>query len=177
MIGNGARRRGDRIKGCFAALHIAGYGPCATLANNRFMSAYEAKADPAQQQPLRSSVTQKDPKRGGTNRARGEWASAAALRLGYLPAVPTIYLGSGARRPLPGGPCSGPLAISAGSGTLQHLVFAWPRRPPGASSGSNGCAQHGAKLSVTLYVPFATHGFTAGFAAFGIEQNPFPPSR
>jgi hypothetical protein len=49
--------------------------------------------------------------------------------------------------------------------------------PPLASSGSNGCAQHGAKLSVTLYVPLATHGFTAGFAAFGIEQNPFPPSR
>jgi hypothetical protein len=29
------------------------------LANNRFMSAYEAKADPAQQQALRSSVTQR----------------------------------------------------------------------------------------------------------------------
>src|ERR1700730_10016462 len=142
------------------------------------MSAYEAKAAPAQQQALRSSVTQKDPKRGGTNRARGEWASAAALRLGcYLPAVPTIYLGPGARRPLPGGPCSGPLAISAGSGTPQHLVFAWPRRPPLASSGSNGCAQHGPKLSVTLNIPLATHGFTAGFAAFGIEQNPFASSR
>ena len=48
--------------------------------------------------------------------------------------------------------------------------------PPLASAGSNGCAQHGAKLSVMLYVPLATHGFTAGFAAFGIEQNPFPPS-
>jgi hypothetical protein len=46
-----------------------------------------------------------------------------------------------------------------------------------ASSGSNGCAQHGAKFSVMLYVPLATHGFTAGFAAFGIEQNPFPSSR
>jgi hypothetical protein len=27
-----------------------------------------------------------------------------------------------------------------------------------------------------LDVPLATHGFAAGFATFGIEQNPFPPS-
>ena len=45
-----------------------------------------------------------------------------------------------------------------------------------SSSGSNGCAQRGAKLSVMLDVPLATHGFTAGFAAFGIKQYPFPPS-
>ena len=41
--------------------------------------------------------------------------------------------------------------------------------PPLASSGSNCCAQHAAKLSVTLYVPFPTHGFAASLAAFGIE--------
>ena len=45
-----------------------------------------------------------------------------------------------------------------------------------SSSGSNGCAQRGAKLSVMLDVPLATHGFTAGFGAFGIKQYPFPPS-
>jgi hypothetical protein len=47
----------------------------------------------------------------------------------------------------------------------------------GGVPSSNGIAQHGAKLSVTLYVPLPTHGFTAGFATFVIEQNPFPPSR
>ena len=45
-----------------------------------------------------------------------------------------------------------------------------------ASSGSNGCAQRGAELSVMLDVPLATYGSAAGFATFGIEQNPFPPS-
>ena len=28
-----------------------------------------------------------------------------------------------------------------------------------------------------LDVPLATHGFAAGFAAFEMEQNPFPPAR
>jgi hypothetical protein len=46
-----------------------------------------------------------------------------------------------------------------------------------SASGSNDCAQHGSKFSVTLDVPLATHSFAAGFAIFGIEQNPFPPSR
>jgi hypothetical protein len=59
----------------------------------------------------------------------------------------------------------------------SSATYIWPLlAPPLASSGLNGCAQHGAKLSVMLYVPLATHSFTAGFAAFGIEQNPFPPS-
>ena len=49
-------------------------------------------------------------------------------------------------------------------------------QPPLASSGSNDCAQRGAKFSVMLDVPLATHGFAAGFAAFGIEQYPSPPS-
>jgi hypothetical protein len=44
-------------------------------------------------------------------------------------------------------------------------------------SGSNGRAQLGAKLSVTLDIPLAAHGFAAAFAPFGIEQNPFPPAR
>jgi hypothetical protein len=41
----------------------------------------------------------------------------------------------------------------------------------------NGSTQRGAKRSVTLDVPLATHGCATGFAAFGIEQNPFPPPR
>ena len=43
-------------------------------------------------------------------------------------------------------------------------------------SGSNGFAQRGAKRFVTLDVPLATHGFAAGFATFGIEQNPISTS-
>jgi hypothetical protein len=46
-----------------------------------------------------------------------------------------------------------------------------------ASLRSNGCSQRGAKFSVMLDVPLATQGFIAGFAAFGIEQNPLPPAR
>src|SRR5260221_11147274 len=40
-----------------------------------------------------------------------------------------------------------------------------------------GRAERRAKLSVTLDIPLAAHGFAAGFAAFGIKQNPFPPAR
>src|SRR5580704_10850860 len=42
---------------------------------------------------------------------------------------------------------------------------------------ANGPTQRGAKRSVTLDVPLAAHGFATGFAAFGIEQDPFPPPR
>jgi hypothetical protein len=50
--------------------------------------------------------------------------------------------------------------------------------PPKADSlfRSDGSTQPSAKRSVALDVPLTTHGFAAGFAAFGIEQNPFPSS-
>jgi hypothetical protein len=43
--------------------------------------------------------------------------------------------------------------------------------------GSKGRAERGAKLSVALEMPFATHCVAAGFAALGIKQNPMPPAR
>ena len=53
----------------------------------------------------------------------------------------------------------------------------WTTGPVHSDNGSeNGYAQRGAKLSVMLDVPLATHGFAAGFAALGIERYPPPPS-
>lgn len=60
--------------------------------------------------------------------------------------------------------------------TAMNLLASKPAKAL-ASLSSNGCAQRGAKFSVMLDMPLATHGFIAGFAAFGVEQNPLPPAR
>ena len=43
--------------------------------------------------------------------------------------------------------------------------------------GSKGRAERGAKLSVALEMPFATHRVAPRFAALGIKQNPMPSAR
>jgi len=59
--------------------------------------------------------------------------------------------------------------------TAPRDVPVYPQKRTFRSS-FNGVAQGSAKLSVTLDVPLATHGFVACLATFGIEQSPFPPS-
>jgi hypothetical protein len=56
-------------------------------------------------------------------------------------------------------------------------VSALPPKADSLWSGLNGLTQHGAKFSVVLDMPLSTHGLAAAFARFGMEQNPFPPSR
>jgi hypothetical protein len=41
---------------------------------------------------------------------------------------------------------------------------------------SHGCPQFAAKFFIMFDVQLATHGLAFGFATFGIEQNPLPPS-